>query len=257
MKSIIVLFTLFSFNVWSSDNHFDHEHAKLEKILNVHLKSEGAQTLFNYKKVKEAPLELNSYLEDLSSVSKSKYQSFSKDQRLAFLINAYNAFTLKLIVDNYPVKSIKDLGGLFSSPWKKKFFKLFGEDFWLDRIEHDIIRKKFKEARIHFAVNCASLGCPSLYPHAFTAGQLETQLEESSKIFLRDQDENKIDISKKTVYLSKIFKWYGGDFEKQHKSVENFISKYFDVDESIKSQIATKKYSIKYLDYNWKLNEWK
>jgi len=174
---------------------------------------------------------------------------------MAFLINAYNAFTLKLIIDNYPVKSIKDIGGLFSSPWDKEFFTLLGKKRHLNYIEHGVLRKKFKEPRIHFAVNCASMGCPNVQDIAFTAENLESLLAKGEKDFFAQANKNNIDKKEKEVNISKIFDWYGGDFKKKHGSVAKYISKAFDTDADTKKKIATGKYDIEYTDYSWKLNE--
>ncbi|MEO0336933.1 MAG: DUF547 domain-containing protein, partial [Pseudomonadota bacterium] len=205
---------------------FDHSHKLFTEVLGNFVIVSGAKSTVNYKGLKKSPSQLNSYLGQLSAVSKKDYAKFSKEQKMAFLINAYNGFTLKLIIDNYPVKSIKDIGGLFSSPWKKEFFKLLGGDMYLDKIEHKILRKKFKEPRIHFAVNCASIGCPALRGEAFTADRLNVQLEEQAKIFLRDSSRNSIKKSKKEIHLSKIFDWFDGDFKRGGSSVQKFVAPY-------------------------------
>ena len=141
MSSILsILLLLLSFRTFA----FDHDHTALSKILSEALKIEGAQTLVNYKQLKKSPRQLDAYLETLSNLKKSEYDRFSKDQKLALMINAYNAFTLKLMRDAWPVKSIRDLGSLFTNPWKKEFFKLLGQERHLDWIEHEVIRKEFK-----------------------------------------------------------------------------------------------------------------
>ncbi len=246
------LFAFFSINLSFA---FDHAHQKFDQILKTHVKIKDGQSTFNYKKLKGSDSSFSSYLKDLSKVSKSEYHQFTKDQQLAFLINAYNAFTIKLIIDHYPVKSIKDIGGFFKKPWSIKFFKLFGDDFTLDKVEHGTIRKKFKESRIHFAVNCASIGCPSIYKKAFIAEKLKEQLSEISKTFLTNPHKNKILLGSKKIYLSKIFKWYGGDFEKHNKSVKHFIAQTLNYTKDQTSHIISSDVSVTYLDYNWDLNE--
>tara|TARA_R110000868_G_scaffold110286_1_gene298968 strand:+ start:5304 stop:5996 length:693 start_codon:yes stop_codon:yes gene_type:complete len=191
---------------------FDHEHLAFSKVLSENVVTDGAQTLVRYSHLKKNPAKLDAYLKTLSSVKKSDYAGFSHDQQLAFLINAYNAFTIQLMRDNWPVKTIKDLGGLFSSAWKKEFFVLLGQKRHLDWIEHEVIRKDFNEPRIHFAVNCASIGCPPLRAEAFSAKVLDRQLEEQAKIFLEDNLKNKYENGE--AKLSKIFDWYGSDFTK-------------------------------------------
>jgi hypothetical protein len=228
----------------------DHEHKKFTTVLSKHLKIINSQSLVNYKNLKEKPNLLNSYLNDISAVTKQEYSKFNSDQQLAFLINAYNAYTLKLIINNYPIKSIRKIGGLFTKPWSIDFFTLFGEKFTLDKIEHQTIRKNFKEAKIHFAVNCASISCPSLYKEAFVATKLQDQLTKATLFFLNNKSKNTIATGTNTITISKVFDWYEGDFEKHEKSVIHFISKILQVNISEKSEID-------YHDYDWNLNEWK
>ena len=223
---------------------FDHKHEKWDQILQNHTKKVDGQVLFNYKKLKGNDSNLKSYLKELEAVNKGTFKEFNSDQKLAFWINAYNAYTVKWILKHYPVESIKDTGSLFSNPWKKEFIELMGKKMSLDGIEHGTIRKNFKEARIHFAVNCASIGCPSLYQNAFIAEKLDAQLEESTKFFLSNKKKNYL--KGQTYHLSKIFDWYGEDFEKYHGSVEKFVGKYLGEGDD-----------IEFLDYDWSLNEFK
>ncbi|MCT4643000.1 MAG: DUF547 domain-containing protein [Bacteriovoracaceae bacterium] len=236
MKYILLLI---SFSVLS----FDHSHAKFDSLLQKYVSYKKSQSLVDYKGFKKDKSILESYLADLSAVEKKTYNNFSADEKLAFLINAYNAFTIKLIVENYPVESIKDIGSLFTSPWKKKFFKLFGKKMTLDGIEHGTIRKQFKEPRIHFAVNCASLGCPSLYNRAFIPGKLDVMLELVTQKFLNNKEKNFV--KNDELHISKIFDWYGDDFDVAG-GVETFIKKKLKLKGS---------YDLEYLDYDWDLNE--
>ena len=233
---------------------FDHDHKVWTEVLKNFVIVNGAASKVNYKALKASPDQLNQYLTTLSGVSSADYKAYSDKQKIAFLINAYNAFTLKLIIKNYPVKSIKDIGGLFSSPWKKEFFKLFGKDMYLDKIEHKILRKKFNEPRIHFAVNCASIGCPALRGEAFTAEKLDDQLNEQAKLFLMDKSRNSFDQKKKELTLSKIFKWFDDDFEKNGSTVPKFVARYMTEDEALQKEIANYKVDD-YSDYDWGLNE--
>jgi hypothetical protein len=241
---------------------FDHQHQKLSQILSTHLKIKDRQSLLNYKNLAANPEILDSYLTDLSAVSKKLYKTFTPDQKLCFLINAYNGFTLKLIIKNYPVKSIKDIGTFFTKPWSIEFFKLFGEKFTLDKIEHQTIRKNFKEAKIHFAVNCASISCPSLYKEAFVENKLQQQLTEASVNFLKNSRKNQINIlgqasnQAKTIKLSKIFSWYGEDFDKYETSVKYFIAKSLNYSEQQRSIMLSNDIDLDYLEYDWSLNEW-
>jgi hypothetical protein len=234
---------------------FDHNHVKFDKILKEHVVTKGQTSAVKYKALKSNTKGLNEYLAELSAVKKSEYDSFDKTERLAFLINAYNAFTLSLIVENYPVKSIKDLGGVFSSPWKKKFFKLFGEDFFLDRIEHDMIRKDFQEPRIHFAVNCASKGCPPLSNFAFVGTQLESQFELVTRTFLENSSQNRWNASKRTFEISSIFKWYGSDFDSKFKNHGAFIAQKMGLPADVIKDAEAGKIKYEYIDYDWSLND--
>ncbi|MBK7963244.1 MAG: DUF547 domain-containing protein [Bdellovibrionales bacterium] len=180
------------------DASFDHEHTVFNQILKAHVKvlRNGQATTVDYAKIDKGQLDV--YLKALSSVSRGQFNSMKRDEKLAFLINAYNAFTIDLIVRNPNINSIKDLGSFLSSPWKRKFISLFGEKLSLDEIEHGIIRKDplFQEPRIHFAVNCASIGCPALAPEAFVASRLENQLEAVTKNFLSDRERNRVETKK-------------------------------------------------------------
>lgn len=222
---------------------FDHSHKSFDEVLQKRVKFNDHQSLVDYEGLKSDSEKLESYLKSLSSVNEDDYEDFSGDEKLSFLINAYNAFTLKLIIDNYPVDSIKDLGGLFSSPWKKEFFKLLGKDMDLDTIEHGMIRENFEESRIHFAVNCASISCPSLASNAFVANKLDKQLEKAKMNFLKNKDKNYI--KGKTLYVSKIFDWYGKDF-KSEGGAKAYI---------LKALGLSGKYKLRFLDYNWDLNK--
>ncbi len=233
-------------------NAFDHGHQIFDKLLKEYVVYEGAQSFVKYSKLKSKPEDLKTYLKKVSGVSKEDFKNFTKEQRLAFLINAYNAFTLKVVIDHYPIESIKDIGSLFTSTWKKKFFTIFGEESYLDHIEHDLIRKNFNEPRIHFAVNCASIGCPSLLNRAFVAEKLTGQLESVAKSFLTNRSKNKFQNGK--LEVSKIFKWYGEDFVKKYGSVEKFIAPYMSADKVVQARIASKKFSLDWTDYNWNLN---
>ncbi|HSJ67025.1 MAG TPA: DUF547 domain-containing protein, partial [Anditalea sp.] len=194
-------------------------------------------------------VKLEKYLNVLSTSPPDK-NIWSENEQLAYWINAYNAFTVKLIVDNYPVKSIQDLHPLFKIPlintvWHKKFFQIGGEDTSLDQIEHKILRKEFNEPRIHFAINCESVSCPPLRNEAYVAEKLEKQLEEQGRIFINNLPYNKINADK--VEISSIFKWFKGDFTK-NGSIIDYLNKFSKVQISSNAKIS-------HLEYNWGLNE--
>jgi hypothetical protein len=233
---------------------FDHGHPLWGDILKKNLTIKGAQTLVKYKEIKHNPQDLLLYLDQLSKVNEQEFKVFTNKQRLAFLINAYNAFTIKLIIDHYPTKSIRKIF-LIANPWKEKFIPLFGKKVHLDHIEHDLIRSKFKEPRIHFAVNCASMGCPNLLLEAFTHVNLNELLDKAAQAFLLDPNKNNFRPRKSQLNLSKIFKWYKDDFVKSHGSVVDFISNYMNLSSADVANIKKGKIKTFYTDYSWDLNE--
>ena len=239
--SVIIFFILISqLSVAQSFNH-----QLFDQILSKYVR----QGLVDYKSLKSEK-KLDEYLK---SVSKADVKSLTKDEELAFWINAYNAYTLKLIVDYYPVKSIKDIGITFiASPWDKEIAVIGGKKYTLNNIEHDIIRKKFNEPRIHFALVCAAISCPPLRSEAFTGQRLNEQLNQQVEIFFTDKSNNSLDQQKKIMTLSKILDWYKGDFEKAGNYYE-IMWNYFP--SKLRPTEFTKSYSVKYNDYNWSLNE--
>ncbi|WP_163133558.1 DUF547 domain-containing protein [Agarivorans sp. Alg241-V36] len=194
--------------------------------------------------------ELQAYLDKLASISQSEFDAWSNNEQLAFLINAYNAYTVQYILSAYPnITSIRDLGNLFQSPWKKKRFLLFGEKVSLDHIEHDIIRPGYNNPHIHAAVVCAAISCPPLQSVAFTGEAVEQQLTQAFREFLQS-DKNYYDADKNRLYLSSIFKWYKGDFE---GGLNSYLSQY--AAELRISPEQVKQAKISYLDYDWSLND--
>lgn len=157
--------------------------------------------------------------------------------------------------------SIKELGSWIQSPWKKEFFTLLGQDASLDWVEHTLIRggDTYSEPRIHFAVNCASIGCPPLLERAFTGAELETQLEAQTRRFLKDRQQNKVERNRLAV--SSIFKWYEEDFEKGwggYSSLSSFLLNYADdleLTDVQKGKLKTEDLKIRFLDYDWGLND--
>jgi hypothetical protein len=243
MKILIVCF-LISFNSFAK---FDHTHIRWDNILSKYTKIVGKQTLVNYQSLKRNMGELNLYLKELENLGQHEFDTFTKKEKLSFWINAYNAYTFQIILKNYPIKSIKEIkSGFFSSgPWGKEFIKLFGKKISLDFIEHKTIRKNFHEPRIHFAVNCASIGCPSLLTSAFTATKLEQQLQQAALNFVSNQTKNSL--KGKTLYLSKIFKWYGDDFKQKYGGYQKFVIKTL--------RLPNKVYPVEFNEYNWSLNQ--
>ncbi len=244
MKTLACLFAL-ALLAPAKLSAFDHSHAAFTSVLEKHV--DGKKV--DYASLKKSPDKLGAYLDSLAKVSQSEFKGWSEKEEMAYLINLYNAGTLKLIIDNYPLKSIKDIG----SPWKRKVVKLFGSDRSLDYVEHDLLRKNYSDPRIHFGVNCASIGCPPLRNEAFQASKLDKQLDEQAKKFLNDSSKNRVDANKGILYLSPIFDWFKGDFVKKSGSVEKFVAPYFN--DSDRKAIESGKLKIKYTDYDWNLNK--
>ena len=247
---------------------FDHEHATWNLLVknNVHWDLNRTASQVNYAGFQNTHDFLQRYLSSLSSVTPAEFDAFSREQQLAFLINAYNAFTVELILTEYPdVSSIKDLGSFFSSPWKKKFFILLGESQSLDGIEHDLIRGsgRYNEPLIHFAVNCASIGCPALLDEAFVADKLDQQLLESTERFLKDRSRNRFDVKTGTLEVSSIFDWYEVDFTqgwRGYDSLDDFFRRHADwvaADTESAQALREGALQVEFLDYDWNLNSLK
>ncbi|MCP3945106.1 MAG: DUF547 domain-containing protein [Desulfobacteraceae bacterium] len=183
-------------------------------------------------------------------MSGTRARQLSPNQGFAFYINAYNAFTIKLILTKYPgINSIKEIGTFFSNPWSKKFIPLEGRIISLDHIEHDILRSRFKDPRIHFAINCASKSCPPLLNRPYEADTLEIQLDAVTRAFINDKKYNFL--KNDTLFVSKIFKWFEEDF---NDNPLFFIRQY--TDDKFQRQLdgAGPKIKFIYLDYDWTLN---
>ena len=245
---------------------FDHSHAAWGTLLNKHvvLVQGGNAAQLRYAGMLAERRSLKAYLDGLSAVSETEYRSWSKPQRLAFLINAYNAFTVELILSKYPdLASIKDLGSVFQSPWKRKFFTLLGSARTLDDIEHSMIRLPgaFDEPRIHVALVCASVGCPMLRNEAYLAERIETQLEDGMRRFLSDRTRNRFDTATGTLRVSKLFDWYGTDFAVGHAGFTSLAATFTKHAEHLadtpeaQARIRSGDYRLEFLDYDWKLND--
>jgi len=235
---------------------FDHSHMTFDLVLKKYAREVGKTTLVNYKLLKENPSNLLEYIGELEAVSKEEFDSFTKDQQFVFWVNAYNAYTLKVIIDNYPVKSIMNIGFKGSKAWKTRFAKLAGRSRSLDDIEHKILRRQFNEPRLHFAVNCASISCPPLRTEPYMADQLEKQLTEQTRLYINDIKNNKFTIQddKISLEISQIFEWFEKDF-KRDGGVAAFVIKWLDISPETKTMLDTSKVRLKHIEYDWGLNE--
>lgn len=267
MKLLILVVTL-AVSGPAFSQVFDHAHAEWTALLKKHVvwvngEAAGVTSVVDYAGFKRDRAALDAYTGKLAAIKPAEYARWTLAQKQAFLINAYNAYTVALIVGSYPnVKSIKDLGSVISSPWSKRLYPLLGEKRSLDDIEHKMLRgaKDFKEPRIHFAVNCASIGCPALRHEAFRATQLAEQLEDQTRRFLRDRSRNRFDRKADVLHVSSIFDWYQGDFEKGYlgaKDLEGFLALYagsLGLAETDKQRLKSGEIDIEFTDYDWTLN---
>ncbi len=235
---------------------FDQQHHDFDSLLQNIVRIQGHQSTVDYAQLKTSPQPLNDYLTSISAVSRDQFSTWTEKQQLAFLINAYNALTLNLILSEYPdLESIKDLGSFFTSPWKKNFFSLWGEPHSLDYIEHDVLRREYNEPRLHFVLVCASLSCPPLMPYAYTADELEQQLSHATRNFLRDSERNYFERSNKTLHLSPIFKWYKEDFVSGSADLQHFVAPWMTDDLQQQQNIIDNHVTIQFTDYDWSLND--
>ena len=240
----------------------DQTHGLWGEVLkaHVHLKWAGKHRQL-HKAIQTHPQTLERYTASLSAVSREQYRAFSKNEKLAFLINAYNAFTVTLVVDHYDdeLDSIKDIW--FGNEWKRRFFMLLGAKRSLDDVEHELIRENgafttFAEPRIHFSVNCASTSCPALLNEPYLASKLDEQLERTAKTFLRDRARNYFDEETGILHLSPILaSWYKSDFEKFHTSVPDFVAPLMTDDVALQEKIRSPRVRIKKTEYDWSLND--
>ncbi len=220
----------------------------------VRLLSGGQGSQLDYRGMARQRPALQTYLNSLSAVSATAFAAWPRAEQMAFLINAYNAFTVELILTRYPaLRSIKELGSLLRSPWKRAWVPFLGETLSLDDIEHERLRPVFRDPRIHFAVNCASVGCPMLREEAYTPDRLDTQLDEQTARFLRDRTRNRVEGGE--LWVSKIFDWYGGDFGPRLSAWLGTRATLLSEQPAEQQAIAAERLPIRFLDYDWALND--
>ena len=224
----------------SSNSSGEFDHSVYELVLNQYLKHGRV----DYKSLKENPQELDQYLKQVGDLAGYQFNRMHDNEKIAFYINVYNAATLKTVSDHYPVKSIKRIPGV----WDKLKFPVAGQKLSLNEIEHKILRRQFAEPRVHFALVCASLGCPQLQDKPFTGANLSRDLDYQAARFLNDNTRNRLDKDKNVLYLSSIFKWFKKDFG----DVMAFIAQYMSPDR--RQFIDQNKPRIKY-QYDWQLND--
>ncbi len=196
---------------------------------------------------------LTSYLDGLSSACADDYARWTRAERLAYWINAYNAFTVKLVLDHYPIASIRKIGWLPGAAFRERFIPmpgLKGGSVSLDDIENGTLRADFREPRIHFALVCASLSCPMLRGEAYRGADLDRQLDDQARTFLADATKNHFDTATNTLHLSSIFKWFRADFEAAAGSLPAYVARYLNDPRATAPGVR-----IEFLDYDWSLND--
>ena len=227
-------------------------------VLSTYVDDEGN---VDYAALKENRQPLDAFNASLATLSPETFESWTESEKIAFWVNIYNSLTLQAIIEHYPTKSIRDIPGV----WKRLQFNVMGKEMTLDEIEHQVLRVQFNEPRIHMGIVCASVGCPILRQEPFIGSKLGEQLDDQTRKFLALDRNFKIEKNDNQVYLSSIFKWFGEDFiktygsenkfagNKQERSVLNFISQYLEPENQ--NYLANGGYQVKYLDYDWSLNE--
>ena len=220
-------------------------HELFNQLLQKHVSEDGR---VSYTGFIADSVKLKAYLKLLSASHPN--DTWTEKERLAYWINAYNAFTIQLILNHWPLESIKDIGSriqlpFINSPWDIKFIRIEDMEYDLNNIEHSILRKEFKEPRIHFAIVCASYSCPRLLNQAFVADKLESQLEAQARDFINDPRKNQL--SAKRIGLSKIFSWFQGDFTDEGSLIQ-FLNNYANITIAEDAEIA-------YREYDWQLND--
>jgi len=234
---------------------FDHSHQAWDAMLKKHVAvlDGGKASKVRYAAMAQDRGVLKGYLEKISAVKESEFERWSAAQQTAFLINAYNAFMVEKILTRYPeIKSVWDFGKLFGNPFKDRFFVLFQITSSLDEIEHETLRKRFREPRIHYALNCASVGCPMLREEAYVGQRLERQLEEQAARFLSDRSRNRLAGGK--LEVSRIFDWYKADFEPRPAYFARH-AKLLAEDAAGQRLIAGGNAPLSFLEYDWSLND--
>jgi len=273
---LLFIFSSFAAGIsFAAESEAEFDYSDYRKVLRDNVDDLG---LVNYRKLKALPSNLNSFLDSISNLRYQDYEKWNDEQKIAFWINSYNAITLKIVIDNYPIKpswltalryrkkSVRHIAGM----WNKIKFPVLGKEMTLDDIEHGILRKNFNEPRFHMALVCAAKGCPQLNNEPFTGKMLNSQLNDQSDKFVNNWWKVQIIPDKKLVRLSAIFKWYGDDFVDKYRlpsaantelgrfkqnriATLNFISQYLNKNEA--DYILSGKYRVEYIIYDWTINE--
>jgi len=273
MRKLAATLALVALPLGAAFAQLDHSHAAWTALLKKHVVviDGGKASQVRYADLAKDRAQLKAYLDSLSKVTEGEFKGWSKPQQMAFLINAYNAFMIEKILTRYPdIKSVWDFGKIFGNPFKDRFFTLLGKEGTLDRIEHETLRVKgvYDEPRVHYAVNCASIGCPMLREEAYVAERLDAQLEEQARRFLSDRSRNRYNAQKGALEVSEIFKWFKEDWQSGYRGFageaapiqtrEQYFARYAKLladapgDQKL---LEDGKASIGFLEYDWSLND--
>lgn len=223
----------------------DVDHAPFTKLLKEHV----LDGVVDYPALGRKRSALDGYLQSLRAVDEKTLAARPTSAQLAYYLNLYNAETLALLLDHPGVTSIRDIGGE-QGPWKLPRVKLFGQARTLDELEHEIIRKRYPDARVHFALVCAAKGCPKLRSEAYSAARLDAQLDEQARTFLRQTA--RFDAKTRTLTVSKLFEWFASDFSRDRESVPAYVAHY--LEPALAKQIAAGEVTLAYEEYDWSLN---
>ncbi|MBJ02182.1 MAG: hypothetical protein CMK00_04835 [Planctomycetes bacterium] len=263
MKTLLFMFVFqasvlaFTLPAQAPTELFDHDHPVWDELLAGHVHAGG---MVDYRGLAKQRGRLDPYLESLQAVTAKEYATWENKEREAFWINAYNAYTVLLILDNYPVESIRDLGGFFSPVWKKRFIPLqhlapgHKKTLSLDEVEHGILAGTARQPLFHFAIVCASASCPELRPEAYTAAKLDGQLAEAGRGFLADKSKNAARVRDGKLRISKIFDWSKGELKAFPGGIRGLLLEYGPQEMLITLKDAN--VPLAYLDYDWSINEW-
>ena len=223
-------------------------HDLFDQILQEHVDENGR---VNYTQLKANPEKFEAYLDLLAAANLTEW---SYNEQLTFWINAYNALVIKGVIDHYPTTSVRKVK-LFNGFFSRLKFQAAGKTYTLNEIEHGILREEFPDPRVHFAIVCASFSCPPLWNSAYTVEMIEERLETATFNFIRNPEQVRIDRTKRSVYLSKIFKWYADDFKEGYDGVADFLSDYLPLEDA--EFLASTDVKFHYLNYDWTLNDQK
>ena len=248
---------------WAAETEPDFSHGIWNDLLTrfVSLSADGTASRVDYEGFAKSRPKLAAYLDELATVSEVDFDRWPVAEQLAFLINAYNAWTVELILERYPgIESIRGIGFLPGAAWRLKMVELFGRQMSLDNLEHDMIRgwDRFHEPRIHFAINCAAVGCPALSNRAFIGATLDDQLDRNARQFLKDRSRNYA--IRGDLYVSPIFRWYREDFQDGwggYESLPAFLAEYGEalgLSEAQKVALMSGRIRIRFSRYDWSLN---